>query len=112
MLARQLQVFLPSIVRPSQIRFVEGRSILDNTFLAQEALDWAEESDQDLVLLLLDFEKAFDRIEWGFLFEALAKLGFCNQWIHWVRFVYHSASLAIKFNGVVGSSFPLAVLVR
>ncbi len=46
---------------------MEGRNILDNTFLAQEALDWAEESDQDLVLLLLDFEKAFDRIEWGFV---------------------------------------------
>jgi mannosylglycoprotein endo-beta-mannosidase len=108
MLARRFQVFLLSIVRPSQTEFVEGRSILDNTFLEQEALDWAEESDQDLVLLLLDFEKAFDKIEWGFLFEALVKLGFCNQWIHWVRSLYHSASLAIKFNEVVGSNFPLA----
>jgi hypothetical protein len=63
-------------------------------------------------MLLLDFEKAFDRIEWGFLFEALAKLGFCNQWIHWVRSLYHSDSSAIKLNGVVGSSFPLARSVR
>jgi hypothetical protein len=91
---------------------VEGRSILDNTFLVQEALDWVEESDQDLVLLLLDLEKAFDRIEWGFLFEALAKLGFCNQWIHWVHSLYHSASSVIKLNKVVGSSFPLARSVR
>jgi hypothetical protein len=111
-LAKRLQIHLPSIVRPSQTGFVEGRSILDNTFLAQEALYWAVESDQDLVMLLLDFEKTFDRIEWNFLFETLANLGFANQWIHWVRSLYRSASSAIKLNGVVGSSFPLARSVR
>jgi len=108
----QLQTFLPSIIRPNQTGFVEGRCILDNTFLAQEAQDWAEESNQDLVLLLLDFEKAFDRIEWSFLFEALAKLGFYSQWILWVSSLYKSASSAIKLNGVEGSTFPLGKSVR
>jgi len=74
--ARRIQSTLTHIVRPNQMGFVEGRSILDNVFLAQEALGWVEESEQDLVLFLLDFEKAFNRIEWGFLFMALAKLGF------------------------------------
>ncbi len=106
-LARRLQTFLPSIIRPSQTGFVEGRCILDNTFLAQEAQDWAKESNQDLVLLLLDFKKAFNRIEWNFLFEALAKLGFRSQWIRWVSSLYQSASSAIKLNGVEGSTFPL-----
>jgi hypothetical protein len=111
-LAMRLQVFLPNIIRPGQTSFVEGRSIFDNTFLAQEAQDWAEESNQDPVLLLLDFEKAFDRIEWSFLFEALAKLGFCPQWIRWVSSLYGSASSAIKFNGMEGSPFPLARSVK
>jgi hypothetical protein len=44
-LARRLQAFLPSVIRPSQTDFVEGRSILHNTFLAQEAQDWVEESN-------------------------------------------------------------------
>ncbi len=79
-LAGKVQAALPHIVRPNQTGFVEGRSILDNAFMAQEALDWAEESDQDLVLLLLDFEKAFDKIEWGFLFTALVKFGFDDTW--------------------------------
>jgi len=109
---RRLQVFLPNIIRPGQTSFVEGKSILDNTFLVQEAQDWAEKSNQDLVLLLLDFEKAFDRIEWSFLFEALAKLGFCPQWIRWVSSLYGSASSAIKLNGVEGSTFPLARSVK
>jgi hypothetical protein len=111
-LARRLQAFLPSTIRPGQTGFVEGRSILNNTFLAQEAQDWAEESNQDLVLLLLDFEKAFDRIECSFLFESLAKLGFCPHWIRWVSSLYGSASSAIKLNGVEGNTFPLARLVR
>jgi len=112
MLARRFQIFLLNVIRPGQTGFVKGRSILDNTFLAQEAQDWAEESNQDLVLLLLNFKKAFDRIEWSFLFKALAKLGFCPQWIRWVSSLYISASSAIKLNGVEGSTFPLAKSVR
>jgi hypothetical protein len=62
--------------------------------------------------LLLDFEKAFDRIEWSFLFEALAKLDFCPKWIRWVSSFYTSASLVIKLNGVERSAFPLARSMR
>jgi hypothetical protein len=65
------------VIKPNQTGLVEGRSILDNNFLAQEALVWAPESGQDLVLLLLDFEKTFNKIEWGFLFPTLSKLDFC-----------------------------------
>jgi len=107
-LARRLQGILPTIVKPNQTGFIERRNIFDNTFLAQETLEWAMESNQDLVLLLLDFEKTFDRIEWGFLFEALAKLGFCNQWTHWVNSLYSSVTSAIKLNRVVRDSFSLA----
>ncbi len=105
MLAGRLQGFLPHIIRPNQTGFVEGRSILDNTFLAQEALEWAEESNQDLVLLLLDFDKTFDRIEWDFLFTALHKLGFNDTWVRWTRTLYHSASSTIKVNGTTGPDF-------
>jgi len=52
------------------------------------------------------------RVATGFLFEALTKLGFCNQWIHWVRSLYHLTSSVIKLNGVVGSSFPFVRSVR
>jgi hypothetical protein len=111
-LAGRLQAALPHIIRLNQTGFVEGRSIFDNVFIAQEALSWAEESNQDLVLLLLDFEKAFDRIKWNFLFTALEKLGFEDTWIRWVRSLYKEASSAIKMNGELGPDFQLARLVR
>jgi hypothetical protein len=65
-----------------------------------------------LVLLLLDFEKAFDKIEWGFLFAALSKLGFSAKWIQWVHSLYHFASSSIKVNGEVGKGFQLAQSVQ
>jgi len=50
-------------------------------------------------LLLLDFEKAFDRIEWGFLFLAMFKLSFNPKWIKWVSSLYWLTSSLVKING-------------
>jgi hypothetical protein len=111
-LARRIQEFLPLVIRPNQTNFVEGKNILDNNFLAQEVLVWAQESGQDLVLLLLDFEKSFDRIEWDFLFPTLSKLGFCPTWIQWISSLYWLASSSIKVNGKRGKDFRLARLVK
>jgi hypothetical protein len=111
-LARRIQTDLTEIIRPNQTGFVEGRSILDNVFMVQETLGWAEESNQDLVLLLLDFEKTFDKIEWDFLFKALDKLGFSPTWVRWVASLYQYATSAIKVNGVADPNFQLAKSVR
>jgi hypothetical protein len=109
---RRIQAHLPFVIRPNQIGFVEGRSILDNNFLAQEALEGAVESGQDLVFLLFDFEKTFDRIEWGFLFPVLSKLGFSPKWIEWVSSLYWLASSSIKVNGESGEDFRLVRSVK
>jgi len=87
-LTRKIQVHLPFVIKPNQTSFVMGRSILDNNFLARESLEWAVKSGHDLFLLLLDFEKAFDKIEWGFFFPALSKLGISPKWIKWVSSFY------------------------
>jgi hypothetical protein len=112
LLAGRLQLVLLNIICPNQTGFVEGRSILDNVFIAQESLNWAEESDQDLVLLLFDFEKAFNRIEWGFLFGALERLGFGSTWIRWIRALYKGVTSTVRMNGESSLDFWLARSVR
>jgi hypothetical protein len=61
-LVSKVQSSLPLWIRPTQMGFVHGRFILDNVFLAFEAMEWTNESDQNLVMLLFNFEKAYDRI--------------------------------------------------
>lgn len=82
-LAKRIQPILPECILPTQTAFVKDRCILDNVFLAQEAIEWAKESSQDLVVLLLDFEKAYDRVNWSFLEATMSKLGFSNLWVSW-----------------------------
>ncbi len=87
-LAWNIQVHLPFVIKPNQTSFVMGKNILDNNFLAHESFKWVVENEQDLVLLLLNFEKNFDKIKWGFLFTTLSKLGFSPKWIKWVSSLY------------------------
>jgi hypothetical protein len=50
-----------------QTGFISGRYIGDNIRLIYDMLQFTEENDIPGLLLLIDFEKAFDSISWDFL---------------------------------------------
>ena len=62
-LSCRLQEVLPKIIHVSQTRFMRERSIMDNVFTFWEASAVAVKNKQNLVVLLLDFEKACDRVD-------------------------------------------------
>jgi hypothetical protein len=66
---------------PLQTTFVQGKSTFDNDLMANENISWAEKSNQNLVILLLDFEKAFDQVSWNFLQASMLRLRFDTEWI-------------------------------
>ena len=67
---------------------------------------------EDLAVLLLDFEKAYDRVDWGFLEGSLSRFGFEDQWIRGVAALYRSASSQVLLAGGRGPSFDLSRSVR
>ena len=54
---------------------------MDNTFMFWEAVVFARKDNQDLAILLLDFERGYDRVDWSFLESTMAKMGFSSKWI-------------------------------
>lgn len=64
-----------------------------------ESIHWAQESKQDLVILLFDFGKAYDRVNWTFLEAAIKKLGFSKTLISRTSFLYRDAKLTLFVNG-------------
>ncbi len=68
--SRLLRV-LPLIISPQQTNFVPGRQILDSIVSVHEVIHSLEVGKKEGFLLKLDLSKAYDRVDWKFLFAIL-----------------------------------------
>ena len=57
------------------------------------------------VILKIDFEKAYDKVNWSFLQQALRMKGFSADWCSLIESFVVGGSVAIKVNDNVGSYF-------
>jgi hypothetical protein len=74
-IANRMQNFLDKLISSSQKGFLKGLYIGECTMLSFELIDKAEEVNIPGIVLLLDFEKAFDTVEWSFLLKTVFR--FC-----------------------------------
>ncbi|XP_028113945.1 uncharacterized protein LOC114311986 [Camellia sinensis] len=53
----------------------------------------------------LDFNKAYDRVQWDFFKAVLRKMGFHDIWVNWVMQCITTVTFAVVVNGVVRTTF-------
>ena len=80
-LANRLKKLLGKVVSPTQNAFVLGRQILDASLIANEVIDSWQKRKEKWLICKLDIEKAYDSMNWQFLFKALQKMGFRSKWL-------------------------------
>ena len=67
---------LPTLIHPYQYGFLHGRNILHNILNVQIGVDYAKAKKQEIVMVQLDLEKAFDHVNWSFLSQLMTTMGF------------------------------------
>jgi len=70
-IANRIKRILPDIIHSDQTGFVSGRCISENTRLLYDVIHYTEKRNVSGLLLLIDFEKAFDSVSWSFIKKTL-----------------------------------------
>ncbi len=103
-----LLAVIGSVVGPDQTCGVPGRTISENLFHIRDLIEYAERENIPLALLSLDQEKAFDRVDWGFLLRVLDTFNFGPDFCRWVKLFYTDVESAVVINGWTSSFFRLS----
>ncbi|GBG77670.1 hypothetical protein CBR_g24116 [Chara braunii] len=111
-LAHRLAKYLPKLVEGDQGTFVQGRSIFNNIVIAIETLEVVQEKNLDMAILLLDLEKAYDKVGWTFVFTTLRRMGFGEGFCAWIKAMYTFSTSAVMVNGHMSESFALSRSLR
>ena len=111
-LALRLQKVLPKIISSDQVGYIKDRYIGENIRTLEDLIIYTDKFQIPGYFVLIDFKKAFDSIEWDFLFNALHKFNFGPQFIKWIKILYNDISSCVGNNGYYSSYFKLTRGIR
>ncbi|XP_010474601.1 PREDICTED: uncharacterized protein LOC104754160 [Camelina sativa] len=101
-MAKRLTSLLPDIISETQAAFIKGRLITDNILIAHEllhALSSNNKCAEEFIAIKTDLSKAFDRVEWQFLDDAMQSLGFSEHWRAMIMECVSSVQYQVLING-------------
>lgn len=107
-LAHRLENVVPTIVSKEQTGFVKGRQMFFNTRTLLNIIYSKATTTTPEAVISIDAEKAFDRVEWNYLFTVLRKFGLGRSFISWIRLLYTSPQASVSTIGIQSSFFTLS----
>lgn len=98
-LASRLSPLMPGLIDPDQAGFVPGRQCSDNTKHVLLIIGKAQRFVMERLILSMDAETVFDRVNWKFLKTTLQHFGFPERFIAWIFSGYTDPVAAVRVNG-------------
>jgi len=80
-LANRLSKVMNSVNSVSQSAFLKGRHLVDGVLIVNEVVDLTKRAKRECLILKVDFEKAYDSVDWGFLEYMITRVGMEEKWV-------------------------------
>jgi hypothetical protein len=93
------------IIKLSQTVFMPGRNILEGVIVLHESIHEIHRKNLDGIILKLDFEKAYDKVKWKFLQQAMCMKGFSPKWCTWIQSIVSKGHVGVRVNDGIGPFF-------
>ena len=110
--ALRLEKVLPTIISSSLTGYVRGRFIGESIRMISDIVSFTKAKNITGLAVFLDFEKAFDSIEWKYLQKSLEVFNFGPQLRKWITVLYNGISSCVLNNGFATKHFNLGRGVR
>lgn len=107
-MAIRLENILPTIIHEDQKGFIKNRQMAHNIRRLFGIIHSSHSRSYSEILISLDAENAFDRVEWDYLFSALSRFRFGSAFILWIRLLYASPMSSVQTNKLRSDYFMLA----
>ena len=98
-IAKRIKPYLPTLIHSDQASFIKGRYIGENIRLIEDVMEYAKVHNTPGILISLDFKKAFESLEWGYIMNTLDVFNFGTSIKRWISTFYTNIESAVINNG-------------
>ena len=104
-IASRIRKVLPKIINNDQTGFLKGRFMGENIRLIDSIIIYTNTEKISGLLPFVNFENAFDSIEWSFIEKTLKYYNFGTSLVTWVKVFYTDISCICVLNNGWSSDF-------
>ena len=99
MIADRIKSVLEELISNNQTGFISNRFIGENTRLLYDTIDYCHTQNIDGLLIVVDYAKAFDTIEWNYVDQCLCLFNFGEGLINWSKLLRTNSVSRVEQNG-------------